>query len=190
MPRPGWAHGFEAHDRASPVRRLSEQLAQAQSAAQQQRRSAERAASEAEERKVQLTVLMETVETLQAGNTSEKDQRIIALTAQLASSRAAEVALDRRSNELVAELETRVQRLLQADQELSDSRQQVRERDARLAAASGTLDMLEQEVSALRLDIKARTDECQRLSRELDVSRDSQVCVFTRECLDLAWSSC
>ena len=117
---------------------------------------------------------METIETLQAGNTSEKDQRIVALTAQLATARAAEVSLDRRCNELVSELESRTQRMIQMESDANVVHQQARERESRLAAATGTLDMLEQEVSALKQETRQQADGTQRLARELDLARDGQ----------------
>jgi hypothetical protein len=71
------------------------------------RRDAERALAEAAERKAQVTVLMETVETLHAGNASERDQRLVVLTAQLAASRTAEAVLEVRAAELLGEAESR-----------------------------------------------------------------------------------
>ena len=46
-------------------------------------READRAAAEAAERKAQVSVLMDTVETLHVGSDSERDQRVVSLTAQV-----------------------------------------------------------------------------------------------------------
>ena len=67
-------------------------------------RDAERSRHEAEERKAQVSVLMETIETLQAGSSSEREQRVVTLTAQLATSKAREVALEQRAGELLVRL--------------------------------------------------------------------------------------
>lgn len=155
------------------IKRLQEQVQQAINAAMVSRKESERAMGEAEERKVQVTVLMETVETLQAGNASEKDQRIVVLTSQLATSRAAEVALDRRCAGLLVDIESKAQKLQQADEEIATLRMQVRERDARGAAQRGTADMLEQEVAALRQDVKTKSEEAAALLRELDAQREA-----------------
>lgn len=51
------------------------------------RRDVTRALQEAEQRRAQVTVLMETIETMQAGAAGEADQRMLSLTAQLAAAR-------------------------------------------------------------------------------------------------------
>ncbi len=63
--------------------------------------------AEAAERKAQVTVLMETVETLQVGGDGEREQRLVALTAQLAAARTGEAVLEVRASELLAEAEAR-----------------------------------------------------------------------------------
>lgn len=59
------------------------------------------AAHEAQERRMQITVLLETIETLQAGSSSEKEQRLVSLTAQYSAARAKEAALERRAADLL-----------------------------------------------------------------------------------------
>ena len=51
------------------------------------RRDVTRALQDAEQRRAQVTVLMETIETLQSGSGGEVDQRMLSLTAQLAAAR-------------------------------------------------------------------------------------------------------
>jgi hypothetical protein len=46
-------------------------------------RDIDRATAEAAERKAQVSVLMDTVETLHVGSESERDQRVVSLTAQV-----------------------------------------------------------------------------------------------------------
>lgn len=55
----------------------------------------------------QVTVLMETVETLQVGSESEREQQLVSLAAQLTAARTAEAVLEVRARELVAEAEAR-----------------------------------------------------------------------------------
>lgn len=76
--------------------RHSEELERVQVSGASVKRDLDRASADAEERRMQLAVLMETIETLQAGTAGEKEQRIVSLTAQLTSSRTKELALDRR----------------------------------------------------------------------------------------------
>jgi hypothetical protein len=70
-------------------------------------RDAGRAIAESTERKAQVAVLVDTVETLHAGGESERDQRIVSLTAQLAASRTGEAVLEARAGEVLAEAEAR-----------------------------------------------------------------------------------
>jgi len=59
------------------------------------RREAERAAAVLEERGVQLQILTETIEALQAAaGSGEREQRVVTLAAQAATARAAEVGTD------------------------------------------------------------------------------------------------
>jgi hypothetical protein len=64
-------------------------------------RECEKATLEAEERKIQASILMDTVETLQVGSDGEAAQRVLALTAQLVTARTREVMLERRAAELL-----------------------------------------------------------------------------------------
>jgi hypothetical protein len=64
-------------------------------------RDTEEVASELDEARLQLTVLLETVEALQAGSPDEKDQAVVGMAAQLAAARAREGALERRAGDLL-----------------------------------------------------------------------------------------
>lgn len=64
------------------------------------RRAAEQAASVADEKRLQVAVLMETVETLHAGSDAEREQRLVSLTAQLAGAKGVQAALERRAAHL------------------------------------------------------------------------------------------
>ncbi len=64
-------------------------------------RCADRAQGESDERRMHIGVLLETVETLQAGSPGEREQRLVSLTAQLAALRSREAALERRASELL-----------------------------------------------------------------------------------------
>lgn len=48
-----------------------------------------------------LQVLMETVETLQAGGAGEREQRVVSLTAQLLAARSKEAMQERRAEDLL-----------------------------------------------------------------------------------------
>lgn len=60
-----------------------------------------RAEALASERAMQLSILTDTVEALQSTHNSDRDQRIVNLTAQLVSSRGCEASLRSRSNDLL-----------------------------------------------------------------------------------------
>lgn len=51
----------------------------------------------ADEKGLQVTVLMETVETLHSGSDGEREQCLVTLTAQLAAAKAIQAALERRA---------------------------------------------------------------------------------------------
>ncbi|KAK9819108.1 hypothetical protein WJX74_002074 [Apatococcus lobatus] len=76
------------------------QASQAAATALQAQQHAEAETADLKER---LQILMETIETLQAGNAGEKDQRIVTLTAQMSAARLRETMLDRRSAESIAD---------------------------------------------------------------------------------------
>lgn len=75
---------------------------------------------------LQVTVLMETVETLQVGSESEREQQLVSLAAQLTAARTAEAVLEVRAKELVAEAEARQVRAPRGFKRRGDATQQRR----------------------------------------------------------------
>jgi hypothetical protein len=65
------------------------------------KRDAERAAGELDEARLQLGVLLETVEALQAGSLEEREQAVVSMATQLCAARAREAALERRASDLL-----------------------------------------------------------------------------------------
>ena len=84
-------------DTKSAAERLSEARTHAQEAGEE----AERVRADLHERTVQLSVLTDTLEALQVGTNSEREQRIVNLTAEIVASRVKEVALERRVARLI-----------------------------------------------------------------------------------------
>eukprot|EP00891_Asterochloris_glomerata_P000304 jgi/Astpho2/304/Aster-02189 len=147
---------------------LQEHREQADRAASALQRDLQHAQGEAEERRVQLLVLMETVETLQAGTPGEKDQRIVSLTAQLTSARMREVVEERRGSELHCELEGTRRELHQAKLELNKAQQAVTDRDHQLTLAAAAAEGQARALTARKADAGAGAEVNLKLTRELD----------------------
>ncbi|KAK9818004.1 hypothetical protein WJX72_005629 [[Myrmecia] bisecta] len=148
-----------------------EDVERATAAAEVAQRECERSTCEAEDRKMQLGVLMETMETLQAGNPGEKEQRIVSLTAQLTAARMKESMLERHSSELRAEAEGHQRQLGMLHAELDKARAAVSEREAQNALDRAAADMLRKEVQGLKTDAKAQAEAVARMGHELDDGR-------------------
>ncbi|GIM10048.1 hypothetical protein Vretimale_13828 [Volvox reticuliferus] len=140
----------------------------AEEAARQSKRAAELAKQEAQERRAQLAIMMETIEVLQAGNPGEREQRIVSLTAQLSALAARESVEEQRAQKLLADLESSSSCAEQRQLDVSELRQQVARLEQQLAAAASNRMMLEGEVSSLRSDLRTRDAAALRAARELD----------------------
>ncbi|KAL3148684.1 hypothetical protein ABBQ38_014099 [Trebouxia sp. C0009 RCD-2024] len=139
------------------------------------RRECERAAGDAEDRKVQLSVLVETVETLQAGTpgNGEKDQRIVSLTAQLTTARMKESVSERRSAQLQCELEEQATKLHKVQVELDKAEHLLSEKDTESAIGKAAAEAAARNISALRGELKAHADAAAKAAREVDDARNA-----------------
>ncbi|CAL8462495.1 g2028 [Coccomyxa elongata] len=110
-------------------------VAEADSRAGIARKEAEKWAREAEDRRMQLSVLMETLETLQAGSMGEKEQRIVSLTARFAAARLKEATAVRRADDLTKEAASREEATAQLHARLEAAERQLAQQRADLDAA-------------------------------------------------------
>ncbi|BDA46361.1 hypothetical protein COCOBI_08-4530 [Coccomyxa sp. Obi] len=124
-----------------------EAVTEADSRAAIARKEAENWAREAEDRRMQLSVLMETLETLQAGSMGEKEQRIVSLTARFAAARLKEAAAVRRADDMTKEAASREEaaaqlhaRLEAAERQLTQQRTDLDVADKHSAQLTAQLD--------------------------------------------------
>ena len=73
-----------------------EELEAATAASLAARVDCEKLAGDAEELRVRLSVLLETIETLQAGEPGEREQRVVSLTCQLTAAQSKEIVIETR----------------------------------------------------------------------------------------------
>ncbi|GLI68386.1 hypothetical protein VaNZ11_012718, partial [Volvox africanus] len=137
-------------------------------AARQSKRAADLAKHEAQERRAQLAIMMETIEVLQAGNPGEREQRIVSLTAQLSALATRESVEEQRAQKLLADFEASNSCAEQRQLDVSELRQQVARLEQQLAAAASNRMMLEGELSSLRSELRTRDAAALRAARELD----------------------
>ncbi|GFR47835.1 hypothetical protein Agub_g9613, partial [Astrephomene gubernaculifera] len=149
-------------------------------ALRQAKRSADVAKQEAEERRSQLAVLMETIEVLQAGNPGEREQRIVSLTAQLSAATSRESSAEQRAQGLLADAEASTFRAQQLESEVSELKQQVARLEQQLATCVSNRMMLEGELAAVRSDVRSRDAAALRAARELD-DREQRLASFEGE---------
>jgi hypothetical protein len=97
-----------------------------------------------EERSVQLRILAETVETLQAGEPGEKEQRVVSLTAQLTAAHADTAGLQREQEKQRAATQAALGAAATAQAAAEAARRTLAHRDAAAAAAEGKLQLASQ----------------------------------------------
>jgi hypothetical protein len=94
----------ELEQAASSAKRIqsshAEELESARNATNDSSQELSCTKAELDERTVQLSVLTDTIEALQVGSESEREQRIVNLTAELVASRMRELTLERRAETL------------------------------------------------------------------------------------------
>lgn len=120
---------------------------------------------------MQVCVLMETVETLQSGRGGELEQRLVTLTAQLASAKAREVALEARCGQLLEEAESATKAAGAAVSEAQATKAKLSESSVALAAAEAAARAAEAALADARGEARARTEDATRCAREVDEVR-------------------
>eukprot|EP00854_Cymbomonas_tetramitiformis_P000707 gene707-1166_t len=136
------------------------------------RREAQRGEYLLEERGIQLSILAETVETLQAGEVGERDQRIVTVTTQLVAARADAAGLERRAMELAALYDGAEARCAASLSEAEVARYNGASLETQLSAASAAQQLLEQEQEALKIQVQAKDKAEAELARECDELRE------------------
>ena len=146
------------------------------------KRDAERAHATLDERAVQLRILTETVEALQASaGSGDREQRIVTLAAQAATARASEAALERRCAELSAEASGRVTRVADLEKQLLEAERGANAADTRADAACTREALACDERAAAREESSAVGEEAAALSRRVDIAQDAQASAEARE---------
>ncbi|KAG2494916.1 hypothetical protein HYH03_006851 [Edaphochlamys debaryana] len=148
--------------------RAREEKAASEDSIRQLKRALEGAKQESQERRSQLTVMMETIEVLQAGNPGEREQRIVSLTAQLSAAASREGLSEQRAEGLLADLEASTGRVQQLQAEAEDLRQQAARLEQELAAAASQRLSLDSDLAAARADVRSRDAAALRSARDLD----------------------
>ncbi|CAD7695441.1 unnamed protein product [Ostreobium quekettii] len=123
---------------------------------------------EAEELRVRVSVLLETIETLQAGEPGEREQRIVSLTCQLTASQSKEGLTEARMRRWEAEVSAQEVRILELEKEVERLNSETPQWQASVAAKQAALEMMEKEMSALRSELKSQSQEICSVSRRLD----------------------
>ncbi|DBB14510.1 TPA: hypothetical protein ACH3X3_004792 [Trebouxia sp. C0006] len=137
------------------------------------RRECNRSAGDAEDRKVQLSVLVETVETLQAGTPGEKEQRIVSLTAQLTTARMKEAVSERRASQLQCELEEQATNVHKLQSELDKAEHRLSEKEVEVSVGKASLEAASRDISALKGELKAHAEASAKAAHEVDDARNS-----------------
>ena len=146
------------------------------------KRDAERAVATLDERAVQLRILTETVEALQASaGSGDREQKIVTLAAQAATARASEAALERRCAELSQEASSRVARVNDLEQTLSAAELSANAADVRADAADERESSAREERAAAREETSARVEEAAALARQVDTATDARASAEARE---------
>ncbi|GAX83158.1 hypothetical protein CEUSTIGMA_g10584.t1 [Chlamydomonas eustigma] len=162
----------DAQERVLELKTIRERLAEEdvkwRERLAESKKDTDRARAEAAERKAQVTVLMDTIEALNAGSEGERETRLVALTAQLAASRTSEAVLEVRARELLAEAESWQARTSALHSQLQLAAAQAVDREQQLTAAEGSRSMMEKGLEAARADLKQQTSQCIYLSRSVD----------------------
>ncbi|DBA92530.1 TPA: hypothetical protein ACH3X1_002761 [Trebouxia sp. C0004] len=137
------------------------------------RRECDRCAGDAEDRKVQLSVLVETVETLQAGTPGEKEQRIVSLTAQLTTARMKEAVSERRASQLQCELEEQATNVHKLQSELDKAEHRLSEKEVEASVGKASVEATLRDISALNGELKAHAEASAKAAHEVDDARNS-----------------
>ncbi|KAL0020086.1 hypothetical protein WJX79_009298 [Trebouxia sp. C0005] len=137
------------------------------------RQECARSAGDAEDRKVQLSVLVETVETLQAGTPGEKEQRVVSLTAQLTTARMKEAVSERRASQLQCELEEQAINVHKLQSQLDKAEHRLSEMEVEASVSKASVEAVLRDISALKGELKAYAEASAKAAHEVDDARNS-----------------
>jgi chromosome segregation ATPase len=160
---------------------LTDSLSLASSKLQEREQELEGVQAELNERTVQVSVLTDTVEALQVGNTGEREQRMVNLTAQLVTGRMKEAALERRAAKLANLSAEDKKRASNAEAARDSARAESKVAAAAAASWRQQQDRSAAEVAELRKEVRqlksakqALIEECDKATR-LRMSVESEV---------------
>ncbi|KAK9806533.1 hypothetical protein WJX73_008172 [Symbiochloris irregularis] len=140
-------------------------------AANKCRQEADSAAALAEERRMQLAVVMDALETLQAGTPGERDQAILNLSAQLAAAKAMGMAADGRAQRLLQALSASESAAAAKDFEVSAAVQQAADARASAAAEKAATAAVKLDSERTRQEMQELSHQCTQACREADEAR-------------------
>ncbi|GMH42030.1 hypothetical protein BSKO_09949 [Bryopsis sp. KO-2023] len=132
------------------------------------KRECEAAVFEREELKVRVAVLLETIETLQAGELGEREQRIVCLTAQLTTALSKQAIMESRLNKLQGESESYLKQCSSLESDLESIKRQAMHWESTAGSKQAAVEIAEKELTALRSEMKAQSQELVGLSRQID----------------------
>ena len=146
------------------------------------RREAERAAAVLEERGVQLQILTETIEALQAAaGSGDREQRVVTLAAQAATARASEAALERRCLELAQESQAHLSRCARLESQVAAAHRSVAAAEGRSREARAREELARQESTAARSETAARDEALAAAARRCDDAVEARLAAESRE---------
>lgn len=149
------------------IRSLQDRLVESRSVHRDAKREAKRLASVVEERAQQISVLMETVEALQgAHDTAEAEQRVIALTAQLAAAKAVEGQLEMRATQALAEVESMQAKVASVEEQLQRGAEKLRTVEGERRAAARAAEISAKENVALKAELREARDASSSTERD------------------------
>eukprot|EP00210_Caulerpa_lentillifera_P008115 g7749.t1 len=123
---------------------------------------------ELESIKVKNTVLLETLETLQVGNLNEKEQRIVALNAQLLQLQTLQASTESRVIDVQKEYQIQSSEVCRLDDELGSLKKEKFRFEDELQLQENKLTTLETALEKLRSTVKDHSEENIRLCEKLD----------------------
>jgi chromosome segregation ATPase len=152
----------------------TEELSDVQAQAADATREVEKLRGELEERTVQLSVLTDTIEALQVGSSSEKEQRVVNLTAELVASRMKEISLAHRAINLADKAAKAVKQASEAEQAAEAAAAERQFAAAAEAAMHRQHESTAAELKTLRHDVKQLALSQQALADDRDKAAAAQ----------------
>eukprot|EP00873_Tetraselmis_striata_P027154 jgi/Tetstr1/447418/TSEL_034852.t2 len=137
------------------------------------RAAQQRAEAEAAERHAQIAVLMDTIETLQAGNPGEREQRVVSLTAQLVSARTQDASREKRAQELVASAEARADEAAGLRRELEMAQEEARRQAAEIGRLKQAIQAKEKDSSSLQERLREAEQQTAAATEQHDTMKEA-----------------